>query len=221
MALIGVVSLIVGGVGVSIAVGAFVDRKRESIAILKAVGAPGGVAFALVLVEMMLIAFAGALLGAAIGAASPFAVARFAGPALDLPFEPIFSGRAILAGVAIGLLSALTFVIAPAGRAHDTPVAVLFRSAATMESGRLRMRYVIGALAAFAAMIALVYALSSEKRIALLAIAGVAASAAVLRLVGWAVARGAAFGANVRNLPARLALGNIRRPGAVTRPVVT
>ena len=221
MALIGVVSLIVGGVGVSIAVGAFVDRKRESIAILKAVGAPGGVAFSLVLVEMMLIALAGALIGAAVGAASPFIAARFAGPALDLPFEPILSGRAIVAGVAIGLLSALTFVVAPAGRAHDTPVAVLFRSAATMEGGRLRKRYVFGAIAAFAAMIALVYALSSEKRIALMAIAGVAASAVVLRVVGWAVAHGAAFGANVRNLPARLALGNIRRPGAVTRPVVT
>ena len=221
MALIGVVSLIVGGVGVSIAVGAFVDRKRESIAILKAVGAPGGVAFALVLVEMMLIALAGALIGAAVGAASPFVAAHFAGQALDLPFEPIFSGRAIVAGVAIGLLSALTFVVAPAGRAHDTPVAVLFRSGATMEGGRLRARYIFGALVAFAAMIALVYALSSEKRIALMAIAGVAASAVVLRAVGWAVAHGAALGANVRNLPARLALGNIRRPGAVTRSVVT
>ncbi len=221
MALIGVVSLIVGGVGISIAVGAFVDRKRESIAILKAVGASGGVAFTLVLVEMMLIALAGAVVGAAVGAASPFVAAYFAGSAIDLPFEPIFSGRAVLAGVAIGLLSALTFVVAPAGRAHDTPVAVLFRSAATMESGRLRARYVVGALAAFATMIGLVYALSSEKEIALLAIAGVAASAAVLRLVGWAVAHAAALGANARNLVARLALGNIRRPGAVTRPVVT
>lgn len=221
MALIGVVSLIVGGVGISIAVGAFVDRKRESIAILKAVGASGAVAFTLVLVEMMLIALAGALIGAALGAASPFIAAWFAGPMIDLPFEPIFSGRAVAAGIAIGLLAALTFVIAPAGRAHDTPVAVLFRSAATMESGRLRPRYIAGALAAFAAMIGLVYALSTEKQIALMAIAGVAASAAVLRLVGWAVAHGAALGANVRNLVARLALGNIRRPGAVTRPVVT
>ncbi len=221
MALIGVVSLIVGGVGVSIAVGAFVDRKRESIAILKAVGAPGGVAFALVLVEMMLIALAGALIGATIGAASPFVAAHFAGPALDLPFEPIFSERAVAAGVAIGLLSALTFVVAPAGRAHETPVAVLFRSAATLESGRLRTRYVFGALTAFAAMIGLVYALSNEKQIALIAIGGVAASAIVLRAVGWAVTRGAALGANIRNLPARLALGNIRRPGAVTHPVVT
>ncbi|HMN72202.1 MAG TPA: FtsX-like permease family protein [Rhodoblastus sp.] len=221
MALIGVVSLIVGGVGVSIAVGAFVDRKRESIAILKAVGASGGVAFTLVLVEMMLIAFAGALIGAAIGAASPFIAAYFAGPAIDLPFAPVFSGRAIAAGIAIGLLAALTFVVAPAGRAHDTPVAVLFRSTATMESGRLRARYVIGALVAFAAMIGLVYVLSTEKQIALMAIAGVAAAAAVLRAVGWAVAHGAAFGANIRNLPARLAFGNIRRPGAVTRPVVT
>jgi len=221
MALIGVVSLIVGGVGVSIAVGAFVDRKRESIAILKAVGASGGVAFTLVLVEMMLIALAGALIGAAIGAASPYLAARFAGPALDLPFEPVFSWPAIIAGVSIGLLSALTFVVAPAGRAHDTPVAVLFRSAATLEAGRLRARYVIGALAAFAAMIGLVYALSSEKQIAMLAIGGVAASALVLRIVGWAVGKVAALGANIRNLPARLALGNIRRPGAVTRPVVT
>jgi len=221
MALIGVVSLIVGGVGVSIAVGAFVDRKRESIAILKAVGASGDVAFTLVLVEMMLIALAGALIGAAVGAASPFIAAYFAGPAIDLPFEPIFSGRAALAGIAIGLLAALTFVIAPAGRAHDTPVAVLFRSAATLESGRLRTRYIIGALAAFAAMIGLVYALSTEKQIALAAIAGVAAAAAVLRAIAWAVAHAAAFGANIRNLPARLAFGNIRRPGAVTRPVVT
>ena len=221
MALIGVVSLIVGGVGISIAVGAFVDRKRESIAILKAVGASGGVAFALVLIEMMLIALAGALIGAAIGAASPYIAARFAGPALDLPFEPIFSWPAIVAGVTIGLLSALTFVVAPAGRAHDTPVAVLFRSAATLEAGRLRARYLLGAFAAFAAMIGLVYALSSEKQIALMSIGGVAASALVLRAVGWAVARGAALGVNVRNLPARLALGNIRRPGAVTRPVVT
>lgn len=221
MALIGVVSLIVGGVGISIAVGAFVDRKRESIAILKAVGASGAVAFTLVLVEMMLIALAGALIGAALGAASPFVAAWFAGPMVDLPFEPIFSGRAVVAGIAIGLLAALTFVVAPAGRAHDTPVAVLFRSAATMESGRLRPRYIVGALAAFAAMIGLVYALSTEKQIALMAIAGVAASAAVLRVVGWGVARGAAFGGAIRNLVARLALGNIQRPGAVTRPVVT
>ncbi|MFV0280821.1 MAG: ABC transporter permease [Rhodoblastus sp.] len=221
MALIGVVSLIVGGVGVSIAVGAFVDRKRQSIAILKAVGASGGVAFALVLTEMMLIAFAGALVGAAIGAASPYVAAQFAGPALDLPIAPIFSVRAIVAGMAIGLLSALTFVIAPAGRAHDTPVAVLFRSGATMESGRLRIRYVVAVLGAFVAMVGLVYLSSSEKNIALLAIAAVAVSAAILRAVGWAIAFGARLGANVRNLPARLALGNIRRPGAVTRPVVT
>lgn len=221
MSLIGIVSLIVGGVGVSAAVAAFVDRKRESIAILKAVGAGGGTIFLLILVEMAAIAVLGAAVGAAVGAAAPYILALLAGPLLSLPFTPVLSGSAIATGAAIGLLSALAFIIAPAGRAHDTPVAALFRLAAAVEPAPLRRIYAAGAGLALGALIALVYALAADKRIALMAVGAVFASAIVLRAVAWAISRLAGFGAGVRNLPLRLALGNIRRPGAVTRPVVT
>jgi putative ABC transport system permease protein len=221
MALIGVVSLIVGGVGIAGAVTAFVDRKRESIAILKALGATGALVFQTLLAEMLLIALLGAVLGAALGAMIPYGVAAFAGPILDLPFEPVLSIGSIATGLATGLLAALAFIVAPAGRAHETPVASLFRLAATVVRGRLRPGYAAMAAISFLALVGLVYALSSEKRVALMAIGGVIASAIVLRGVAWIVAWAAARAPDGRSLVARLALGNIHRPGAVTTPVVT
>ena len=221
MALIGVVSLIVGGVGVAGAVSAFVDRKRESIAILKALGATGAVVFQVLLTEMLLIALLGAALGSALGAAIPYVVSIFAGPMLGLPFEPVFSFTAVATGLATGLLAALAFIVVPAGRAHETPVSSLFRLAATVVRGRLRRGYALMAAFCFLALVALVFALSTEKRVALMAIAGVAVSAIVLRAVAWIVAWAAAHAPDGRSLVARLALGNIHRPGAVTTPVVT
>ncbi|MDE2364101.1 MAG: ABC transporter permease [Hyphomicrobiales bacterium] len=221
MALIGVVSLIVGGVGVAGAVTAFVDRKRESIAIMKALGATGGLVFRVLVVEMMAIALLGAAIGAAIGAALPFVVAAVVGPVLDLPLSPRFSPAAVATGLAIGLLAALAFIVAPAGRAHDTQVASLFRLKSADATGRLRPRYALLAAACFAALVALVYALSSERKIAAMAIGAVALSAFVLRGVAWLVAFAAKNAPGRPSLVLRLALGNIRRPGSVTRPVVT
>ncbi len=221
MALIGVISLIVGGVGVAGAVASFVDRKRESIAIFKALGASGSTVFLIVLTEMMTIACAGAALGAAIGASAPFLVAALIGRVVELPFEPIVSGSALGSGSAIGLLAALAFIVAPAGRAHDLPVADLFRLAAIAQRAALRRRYAMISAACFAALIGLVYTFTSEKRVTIMAIAGVLGSALILRAVAWVIARLAVRASRIRNLPARLAFGNIHRPGAVTAPVVT
>ena len=221
MSLIGVVSLIVGGVGIAGAVSAFVDRKRESIAILKTLGASGATVFFVILTEMMAIALLGAIIGALLGAATPFLVSALAGPLLELPFEPVFSLPAMATGVAIGLLTALAFIVAPAGRAHDAPVASLFRLAASVATARLRPVYLVAAAFCFLMLVALVYALTSEKRIAVYAILGVLASALALRAVAWVIALAAAHAPQMRNLPLRLAIGNLHRPNAVTTPVVT
>ncbi|MDQ6703461.1 MAG: ABC transporter permease, partial [Pseudomonadota bacterium] len=64
LTLVGITSLIVGGVGVANAMHGFVERKRQTIAILKALGATGSTVFALMLTQAMLVASAGAALGA-------------------------------------------------------------------------------------------------------------------------------------------------------------
>ena len=68
LTLMGLTSLVVGGVGVANAVRGFVERKRQTIATLKALGATGSTVFILMLTQTMLVASAGVILGAAVGA---------------------------------------------------------------------------------------------------------------------------------------------------------
>ena len=56
LALVGLISLIVGGVGVANAAQGFVERKRATLAILKSVGATGGAVVLLALVEFLAVA---------------------------------------------------------------------------------------------------------------------------------------------------------------------
>lgn len=219
MGLIGVVSLIVGGVGVAGAVRAFVERKRESIAILKALGASGALAFAIVLAEMMAIAAGAALAGALVGAATPFVVAAFVDSA-QFPLAPVVSLRAAAVGCALGLVTAFAFVVAPAGRAHDTPVSTLFRIAGPDARAGLRPRYLVAAALAFLALAAGVYAISVDRTIAAIVMAGVAGAALILRAAAALIAFGARRAPRFRALALNLALANLHRPGAPTASVV-
>ena len=65
LTLVGLTSLIIGGVGVANAIRAFVERERATIATLKSLGAGGATAFAILLTEVMLIACLGVAIGGA------------------------------------------------------------------------------------------------------------------------------------------------------------
>ena len=105
----------------------FVERKRATLAILKAIGATGSSVVALALIEFMIVAVIGALLGAALGSAIPFAVNWLFGALLPIPLAPSVEPSLIGLGLIYGLLTALAFSIAPLGRAHDLPVTTLIR----------------------------------------------------------------------------------------------
>ena len=59
LALVGLISLVVGGVGVANAAQGFVERKRATLAILKSLGASGGAVVALALIEFLAVARSG------------------------------------------------------------------------------------------------------------------------------------------------------------------
>jgi len=88
LTLVGLTSLIVGGVGVANAVRGFVERKQQTIAAMKALGATGSTVFILMLTQTMLVASAGVIVGAAAGAALPFAVASAFGSMIPFPLAP-------------------------------------------------------------------------------------------------------------------------------------
>ena len=106
LTLVGLTALGVGGVGASEAVTAFLDRKRFDIAILKSLGADGRLVFLIFFLQVMAIAIAALILGAAIGATAPFLLARLYGDVLPMPPAlGIYPGPLLLAA-GFGLLSA-------------------------------------------------------------------------------------------------------------------
>lgn len=220
LTLVGLTALLVGGVGVANAVKSHLDAKRGVIATFKSLGAPGGMVFAIYLIEVGLIAAAGIAIGLVIGAALPFIVTWGFGALIPIPIEPSVQPAALMLAVAYGALIALAFALWPLGLAHDVPVSALFRD--HVDGGRTRPRLAYVALTglAGAALAGLAIAVSEEPRVAIYYLVAALSVLVALRLVALGIM------ALARRLPrpkatsARLALGNIHRPGALTPTVV-
>ena len=220
LALVGLVSLIVGGVGVANAAQGFIERKRASLAILKALGASGADVVVLALFEFLAVAALGAAIGLAIGAATPYLVAAIAGAALPYPLAPSIYPRELGLGAIYGLLTALAFAIAPLGRAHDLPVSALFRDLVEEPKTRPRWRYAIGAVLAACALAGLAVATSPQRSVAIVVVAATAIALVALRLVAAGAMALARIAPRPRGVEARMALANLHRPGAPTPSVV-
>ncbi len=119
LTLVGLTSLIIGGVGVANAIRAYVERKRQTIATLKSLGATGSTVFALMLTQVMLVACLGLAIGAMIGAALPFIAVWSFGALIPFPLVPSIHPAAIGQGALYGFLTALAFSLGPLGHAHD------------------------------------------------------------------------------------------------------
>lgn len=220
LALVAVATLLVGGVGVANAVAAHLARKRDSIGTLKALGAGGGMVFAVYGAEIVLVALFATAIGAVLGAALPFAIASWFGAVIPLPVTPSLHPGVLALSIGYGLITALAFALWPLGRAHDSPVATLFRDQVTGERRWPRPRYVIATAAAIGGFAALAIATSTEPRLAAIFVASAAGTFVVLRVVALAVMATARRLNRPRSTALRLALANVHRPGALTPTIM-
>jgi putative ABC transport system permease protein len=220
LTLAGLLSLVVGGVGVANAAHGFVERKRATLAVLKAIGATGTSVVLLSVVEFLIVALIGAIAGAALGAAIPFIVDRLFGSLLPIPLSPSVRWDVILLGLVYGLLTALAFSILPLGRAHGLPVTALFRDLAEERQGRPPKRYYVGSALAGAALVGLAIATSPQRSVAATVAGATLAAFLVLRIVALAITFLARNAPATRVVELRMALAAIHRPGALTSSVV-
>src|SRR5262245_4284549 len=220
LTLVGLTALLVGGVGVANAVKGHLDRERNVIATMKSLGATGGRVFAIYLTQIMLLALLGSALGLALGAVLPFAIASAFSAVISIPIEPALQPDELALALIYGLVTALAFALLPLGRAHDVPVAALFRSEVAPERRRPRKRYMVAAAAAIALLAVLAVALAYDRRIAMIFVGSAAATFVALRLVATLVMAAACRAPRARSTILRLAIANIHRPGALTPTVV-
>ena len=220
LAIVGLTALLVGGVGVGNAVKSHLDRRRETIATLKALGASGRRIFAIYLIQVQMLAAIGGVIGVALGAALPFAIAWTFGAIIPLPLVPALHPGELALALLYGQMTALAFALWPLGRAHDVPVGALFRDVVAPQPHLPRTAYIALTAAAVIALIALAVALAYDRHVAIIYV-GIAAGVFVtLRLVGALLMLAARHAPRARSTVLRMAVANIQRPGALTATVV-
>jgi putative ABC transport system permease protein len=220
LTLVGLTALLVGGVGVANAIRGHLDRKRDTIATLKSLGATGGSVFVVYLTQVMALAFIGAIPGLIVGAALPFLVAWGFGSILPLPLAPTLHPEDLALALLYGLLTALAFAIWPLGRAHDVSVSALFRDEVAPERHWPRRIYVVLTVAAVALLTTLAVKLAYDQRVAAIFVVAAAGVFVSLRLVATLVMAVAKRVPRPRSTALRLAIANIHRPGALTPSIV-
>lgn len=216
LALIGLTALVCGGVGVGNSIRGLIDRKRKTLAILKALGASGGEAARFILFQVLLVALASAVVGALLGLALPSLLASLLGATLPFPLEPHPDWRDGLSGVAFGLLTALAFAAAPLDRARTLPATTLLREAALRDFGPVGLRGRLVAALAAAALFGFALLVSGDPRLTAQFGAAVVVSFALLYGVARAIMAFARRAPHSRHLPLRLAVANLHKPGALT-----
>ena len=220
LTLVGLTTLLVGGVGVANAVSAHLARKRDSIATMKALGASGGNVFAIYCTQMLLVALIAAAIGALLGAALPYLLSWAFGAIIPFPVEPSLHPGVLALSILYGLLTALAFALWPLGRAHEISVSMLFRDQVAAERRWPRRRYVVAAAFVALVLIALAIQTTYDHRIAAIFVASAIGVFLVLRVVAmftmWLARRIPRQGSTVL----RLAIANIHRPGSLTATVI-
>lgn len=220
LTLVGLTALVVGGVGVGSAVRAHMATKTRTIAILKSMGAPAGLVFATFMIQVLLLAALGIVLGLVIGTAMPFLLADVLREQLPLPASIAIYPVPLMIAAVFGLVTALVFTLWPLARAREVPAAHLFRDLVAPDRVWPRPVYIATLAALVLLLVALALFTANEISFGLWFVLGTLAAFGVMRGAGILVARIAAALPRPRSPGARLAQGNLYRPGAATGSVV-
>ncbi|MGI4878392.1 MAG: ABC transporter permease [Janthinobacterium lividum] len=219
LTLVGLTALVVAGVGVGNGVASYLDGKSATIAALKSMGAASGLIFRSYFFQIGIVALGAVVVGAAVGAAVPWLIVQAAGDALPVPPALGLYPVPLATAAAYGLLIAAAFALWPLAQARALPANRLLRAAT--ETRRWPDPATIGLVTlAAAAIAALAVFQSSDRLFAAGFIAAALALLALLSLLAAAIRWAAARALRPRNMLARLALGNLHRPGALTRQLV-
>ena len=215
LSFIGLASLLAGGLGVSSAVSTYLNARRPSIAVLKALGANGGLIRNVYLIQIGALAALGVAIGLVVGGVSPLVLGWIARNRLPIPvLFAVYPAPLLRAGL-FGLLAAAAFSLAPLARARTTPPASLLRKTL---SGSLSWGPEVAALVVCAlGLVGLTVVTAPSPMVAGVMLAGVLFGFALL----WAIGRAATgLAGRFRRFSTgalRIGLANLSGPGSAAR----
>lgn len=218
--LVGVATLLIGGVGVASAISTYLARKRETIAAFKCLGATGGTVFAIYLAQVVILAGVGVGIGLVLGAALPALVVGIYGAVIPIELAVQPQPQALALAALYGMATALLFVLWPLGLARELKPALLLRQNVESERRWPRRVYVVASAVLALGLGALTIAAAERKLLSLYSLAGVAAILAVYFGLGLLIERAARRLPRSRVPELALGLASLAGPGALVRSVV-
>ncbi|HEX2499975.1 MAG TPA: FtsX-like permease family protein [Methylomirabilota bacterium] len=213
--LVGVTSLLVGGIGVAAAVRAFLARKVATIAILRCLGASARTLTAVYVAQALALGALGSIAGAALGTAAQLLLGPLLQPFVPFELEARAAPSAVATGLLAGCLATLLFALWPLLSARSVPPAILLRH--PVDAGNVRPRRpwaTAGVVAGGLALLALWQA--GPLRIGAIYLGAVAGALGLLVLAAWATRRLVGCLPRPRSLAWRQGLGALTRPGSQT-----
>jgi putative ABC transport system permease protein len=214
LTLVGLTTLLVGGIGVANGVTAWLTARRRSIATLKCLGAPARVIFVAYAMQLAALSLVGIAIGLVVGAVLPFILAGIIGDALPVPPRfGLYPGPLALAAL-YGVLCAACFALWPLARAREIPAIALFRDGIVASHARPRLPWIVANAALALGLAGLVIATAQDRNFAAAFCAGAAATLVVFRLGAIGLQAAARAAPRSASLPVRLGLANLHRPGS-------
>lgn len=220
LALVALVALLLGGLGVASAVHVHIKGKLQSVAMLRCLGATSGQMVGVYLVEAGLLALGGSIAGAAIGLLVQQALPALLGDfvPVDVVFHP--SWGAAVVGTVMGLWVAVAFALLPLLEVRRVPpLAALRQDVSARPAGRDWWR--LGTVAALGLTIVLLSIWQSRSvRTGIMFALAVLVVLALLRLAAALLMRLAQRVAPGLPFSVRQGVLNLRRPSNQTSTIV-
>jgi putative ABC transport system permease protein len=113
LAVVGLVSLLLGGIGVASGVHAFVMRKIDTVAVLRCLGATSWQVLFIYVAQAAAMGFLGALAGTVLGVGIQFAFPRAVADFLPVDVRVTLAPSALGLGLVVGVWVALVFAMRP------------------------------------------------------------------------------------------------------------
>ena len=220
MTLVSISALVIGGAGIANAVSAFINRRRETIAILKCLGAENRDVVAISLIEILIVSLVGITLALMLGAATPYVVKYFFGSLIPLPLSMRFDFWPLLFAAGLGLLITVAFSLWPLARIAAIKGAALFRAQGFEDVKWPPVAYVLASLALLAIASLITIFSFDERRVTASFIGGLAASFIVLLLLSTGIVKLASVTPRPSSLLLRQAVSSLHRPGSASRSVI-
>ena len=224
LVLVGLAGLAVGGVGISAAVTAYLERKTEVIATLKTLGADGRTIFQTYFLQIGVLTLAGLAAGLILGAVLPLVFAPIIEANLPVPAAFELHLRPLAEAALYGVLAAMIFTLWPLAQVENVRAATLFRDSSGPDRNRPRFLWIVVSALLIAALVGSAAVFSGLWKLTFSAAGGLIAAFAMLVMAAAGVrqlARRLAIARAVRGKSAlRLALGAVGGPGGEATSVV-